>query len=322
MRGPAVRPIAIAAGGTGGHVFPAEALAIALVARGQRIVLITDARSGALQSPVFAGREQFVIAGAGLAGRGAARGRRGRRPGARRAAGADDPAAAGCGGRGRFRRLSQRGAVPGRAHPAAAPALLLHEQNAVLGRANRALARGADLLALSFADTARLPADVATQVVGNPVRPAMSAPRLRTASGGSASAGAGRLAGRARVLRHRAARAGSTARRAARAAVRDAAMPRGGSAPRARRLCRKRDRRRAGPVLRRRGRAAGGRAPGGRARRSIDSRRAGRDRPSRHPGAAAARDRRPSIGQCAGARRSPHGSCRSRNSPRNTLPRC
>ena len=27
MRGPAVRPIVIAAGGTGGHFFPAEALA-------------------------------------------------------------------------------------------------------------------------------------------------------------------------------------------------------------------------------------------------------------------------------------------------------
>ncbi len=53
------------------------------------------------------------------------------------------------------------------------PALLLHEQNAVLGRANRVLARGADLLALSFADTALVPAGVTTRVVGNPVRPAI-----------------------------------------------------------------------------------------------------------------------------------------------------
>ena len=34
MRGPAVRSIVIAAGGTGGHLFPAEALAAELLARG------------------------------------------------------------------------------------------------------------------------------------------------------------------------------------------------------------------------------------------------------------------------------------------------
>ena len=55
MRGPAVHPIVIAAGGTGGHFFPAEALATELLARGQRVALMTDARSGGLQSPVFAG---------------------------------------------------------------------------------------------------------------------------------------------------------------------------------------------------------------------------------------------------------------------------
>ena len=50
MRGPAVQPIVIAAGGTGGHFFPAEALAAELIARGHRVVLMTDARSGGLRS--------------------------------------------------------------------------------------------------------------------------------------------------------------------------------------------------------------------------------------------------------------------------------
>ena len=65
MRAPTVRPIAIAAGGTGGHFFPAEALAAALIARGQRVVLLTDARSGGLKSQVFANRETYVLPGAG-----------------------------------------------------------------------------------------------------------------------------------------------------------------------------------------------------------------------------------------------------------------
>ena len=71
------RPIVIAAGGTGGHFFPAEALAAALIRRGERIVLMTDARRAAVPSEVFAGRESFVIRGAGLAGRGLLRAARG-----------------------------------------------------------------------------------------------------------------------------------------------------------------------------------------------------------------------------------------------------
>ena len=50
MRGPAVRSIVIAAGGTGGHLFPAEALASELLARGERVALMTDARSSAFDS--------------------------------------------------------------------------------------------------------------------------------------------------------------------------------------------------------------------------------------------------------------------------------
>jgi UDP-N-acetylglucosamine--N-acetylmuramyl-(pentapeptide) pyrophosphoryl-undecaprenol N-acetylglucosamine transferase len=52
---------------------------------------------------------------------------------------------------------------------------VLHEQNAVLGRANRLLCRLADRLALGMADTARVPRRARTVVTGNPVRPAIAA---------------------------------------------------------------------------------------------------------------------------------------------------
>ena len=179
MRGPEVRPIVIAAGGTGGHFFPAEALAAALIARGHRIVLMTDQRAAArLDQPgaagSFAGRERHVLPGAGIAGRGPWRGLR--------------AGLALCAGTLRARRLLTRlnaAAVVGfGGYPSVPPILaasllrarpvsVLHEQNAVLGRANRWLARRADVLALGFAGTARLPAGVPAVVTGNPVRPAI-----------------------------------------------------------------------------------------------------------------------------------------------------
>jgi UDP-N-acetylglucosamine--N-acetylmuramyl-(pentapeptide) pyrophosphoryl-undecaprenol N-acetylglucosamine transferase len=64
-----VQPIIIAAGGTGGHLFPAEALAAELIRRGERVALMTDARSAAYDSPVFANAERFVLQGSGISGR-------------------------------------------------------------------------------------------------------------------------------------------------------------------------------------------------------------------------------------------------------------
>lgn len=176
MRGPALRPIVIAAGGTGGHFFPAEALASALIARGQRIVLMTDARSGALDSPAFIGRERFVLSGAGIAGRGATRAAR-----AVLALGVGVAQA-----RRALARLDASAVVAFGGYPsvppvlaartlARRPAVILHEQNAVLGRANRFLARHAGTLALSFADTTRVPAGARAIVTGNPVRSGIAA---------------------------------------------------------------------------------------------------------------------------------------------------
>ncbi|MBW8267871.1 glycosyltransferase [Caldovatus aquaticus] len=180
MRGPAVRPIVIAAGGTGGHLFPAEALAAELLARGERVALMTDARSAAYESPAFAGAERLVLKGAGIAGRGlrgAAAGAAALALGvvqARRLLGLlNASAVVGFGGYASFPPLAAARLLPA----ARRPLTVLHEQNAVLGRANRVLARGADVLALSFAATAAVPAAAAKRVavVGNPVRPALAA---------------------------------------------------------------------------------------------------------------------------------------------------
>ena len=175
MRGPAAFPIVIAAGGTGGHFFPAEALAGELLARGRRVALMTDARSGGLESTSFAGLERFVISGAGIAGRGPLR-----------AAKATLSLAGGVLQARRVLARTHAAAVVGfGGYPCVAPVLatrlmpdrptvILHEQNAVLGRANRFLSGHADRLALSFTATERVP-KVATLITGNPVRPAIAA---------------------------------------------------------------------------------------------------------------------------------------------------
>ena len=178
MRGPMARPIVIAAGGTGGHLFPAEALAAELTARGERVALMTDARSAAFESPAFGAAERFVLRGSGLAGRGMRRA----------AAGVAALAAGTLEARAILSRINAAAVVGFGGYPSVPPLLavrllprdrrpvaVLHEQNAVLGRANRLLSRGADLLALSFSDTQRVPAGVSAEGVGNPVRPALAA---------------------------------------------------------------------------------------------------------------------------------------------------
>lgn len=167
-------PIVLAAGGTGGHMFPAIALAEELIARGRAVLLATDAR-GVDYGKQLAGLDRRVVPSAspargGLVGkalflvtmmRGAwAAGRLLRRE---RAAGA-----VGFGGYASFPAcfMAARQDRP----------IVLHEQNGYLGLANRKLARHAAAIALGFREVAGIPATDAKQALtGNPVRPAFIA---------------------------------------------------------------------------------------------------------------------------------------------------
>ncbi len=61
--------VVLAAGGTGGHMFPAQALARELLGRGLSVALITDRRGGGF-GPDLPQVETHHISAAGLAGRG------------------------------------------------------------------------------------------------------------------------------------------------------------------------------------------------------------------------------------------------------------
>lgn len=165
--------VLIAAGGTGGHVFPALALAASLRDRGRTAALATDARGDA-QQRLRANLDP------GLGVHTVRAGRLGRGP-LQALAGAVDLAAGLLEARRLLRRLRPAVAVGFGGYPSVPPMLaamwagvptVIHEQNALLGRANRLLARRARLIALSFEPTERLrPSDRArTRLVGNPVR--------------------------------------------------------------------------------------------------------------------------------------------------------
>ncbi len=169
-------PVVLAAGGTGGHVLPAEALADRLIRRGQRVILLTDARSHPQESAVFRSCEQHIIGGSGVVGRSPLR-----------AAGSVARIACGILQARRVMATAKPRVVVGfGGYPSVAPVLaarllrsppkiVLHDQNAALGRANQLLARFADVLALSFPETQGVPAGCVSQVTGNPVRAAIIA---------------------------------------------------------------------------------------------------------------------------------------------------
>jgi UDP-N-acetylglucosamine--N-acetylmuramyl-(pentapeptide) pyrophosphoryl-undecaprenol N-acetylglucosamine transferase len=168
-------PVILAAGGTGGHIFPAEALAEALLQRGQRVVLITDKRFAHFKTGVFSQLEVLTIhAGSPSGGSLLSKliGAAGLMVGifqARLLLGKLRPkAVVGFGGYPSFPTVfAACGRVP----------TIIHEQNSVLGRANRMLAGRVDVIATSFPTTQMIAPSASAKVVmtGNPVRSAVRA---------------------------------------------------------------------------------------------------------------------------------------------------
>jgi UDP-N-acetylglucosamine--N-acetylmuramyl-(pentapeptide) pyrophosphoryl-undecaprenol N-acetylglucosamine transferase len=161
----------IAAGGTGGHMFPAQALAEVLNGRGWRVVLATDER-GAVYAHDFPAEKRIALSAATY------------RPG--------DPVGMARAGVSVLQGVLQARAALRVIEPAivvgfggypSLPALLaalwtkrpamIHEQNAVLGRVNRFLAPRVQAIASAFPTLEKAAPAVQARavVVGNPVRP-------------------------------------------------------------------------------------------------------------------------------------------------------
>ena len=167
-------PVVLTAGGTGGHVFPAESLAGELARRGVPLALVTDDRGRQWQGALADLPVHRVHAAS---------------PGAGGALNRVRNAAALGGG------VMQSLALLGRLAPSAVigfggyasvPAMfaarlrrlptLIHEQNAVLGRANRLVTGRQTTIATAFKAVRHLgERDPRVRLVGNPVRDAVRA---------------------------------------------------------------------------------------------------------------------------------------------------
>ncbi len=162
--------IVVAAGGTGGHVVPAFALAQALTRRGYEISLITDNR-GVSYPGLFDDMPKHVIPAAQLVLKKPLSWWRGYKTLLEGRAAAerllDRYRPAGAVGFGGYPSLPAMWAASRLGLPCA-----IHEQNSVLGRTNRWLSKRMDALALSFGETEKLPEKLKSYLytTGNPVR--------------------------------------------------------------------------------------------------------------------------------------------------------
>src|SRR3954463_4665937 len=165
--------ILLAAGGTGGHLFPAEALGVELIKRGLRVRLATDSRA-LRYSGLFSPQTIDVVPSETV---------RGRNP----VSLARTAIMLGYGTAIAFnlvRRLKPRAVVGFGGYPTLPPLIaarlngvpgIIHDANAVLGRANRFLSSHVSAIATSLPgvldrDPALAPK---TTTVGTPMRPAI-----------------------------------------------------------------------------------------------------------------------------------------------------
>ena len=167
--------VLLAAGGTGGHLFAAEALAEALSRRGIAVALATDDRAERY-GKTFPARDIHIITSATV---------RGRNP----LSLARTAAMLGIGtmqGLRLLARIRPAAVVGFGGYPTIPPVLaatlrkiptVIHEQNAVMGRANRFLAPRVNAIATSFAGVLDREGklDAKATRTGNPVRPAVIA---------------------------------------------------------------------------------------------------------------------------------------------------
>lgn len=167
--------VMLAAGGTAGHLFPAYALAEVLAERGIIVDLATDMR-GDRYGTGFPARTVYRIPSATI---------RGKSP----LALAKTATALGRGIVSAYRivkRIKPNAVIGFGGYPTFPPLVAarmlsiptaVHEQNAVLGRANKVLAKRVDVVATSFAETKFITSELSSKVrvTGNPVRGAVIA---------------------------------------------------------------------------------------------------------------------------------------------------
>lgn len=166
--------IVISAGGTGGHMFPAEALALDLINRGYHVTLITDKR-GAKYKDFANGIPLHVIQAAGLHSGVISKVKTvlslgiGYLQAAKLLKKIKPNVVVGFGGYPAFPAVyaATKKKIP----------TIIHEQNAILGRANAFLAPKVDRIAIAWPQIDGIEnADIMRSVVtGNPVRPDISA---------------------------------------------------------------------------------------------------------------------------------------------------
>ncbi len=165
----ATRHILLAAGGTGGHMLPAYALAAELIARGHRVALVSDDRG--LKIPgAPAEMETHILPAGRVAGgpvgwlKAALAIRKGRRMAIDLIREFDPAVVVGFGG---YPSLPTLLAARATGRPR-----VIHEQNAVLGRTNRLMAPRVDAVAVAYRNIHRFPAkcELKRHLTGNPVR--------------------------------------------------------------------------------------------------------------------------------------------------------